>query len=58
MSNIHANAVNMTHAGINTTESFGYTIGQFILMPMQGMSLPNENGWDYGNRVARNSAER
>lgn len=58
LSNIHANAVNMTHAGINTTESFGYTIGQFILMPMQGMSLPNENGWDYGNRVARNSAER
>lgn len=58
LSNINANSISMTHAGINTTESFGTTIGQFILMPMQGMSLPNEDGWEFGNRVARKSTER
>lgn len=45
--------ISMTHAGINTSDSFGTTIGQFILMPMQGMSLPGEDGWEYGNQIAR-----
>ncbi|WP_410676471.1 hypothetical protein [Citrobacter braakii] len=58
MTNINTNAFYMTHAGINTTESFGTTIGQFILMPTQGMSLPDEDGWDIGNRVARKTFER
>ncbi len=58
LTNINTNAISMSHAGINTTESFGATIGGFILMPMNGMSLPGENGWDFGNRVARVPAER
>ncbi|WP_413528124.1 hypothetical protein [Rahnella inusitata] len=58
LSNLNANTFSMTYAGINTTESFGPTIGNFLLMPMGGMSLPDENGWDVGNRVARVSTER
>lgn len=58
LTNINTNVISMTHAGINTTESFGTTIGQFILMPMQGMSLPGEDGWDNGNRIARAPVER
>lgn len=58
LTNINENSISMSHAGINTTESFGTTIGQLILMPMQGMSLPGEDGWDFGNRVAREVVER
>jgi len=52
LTNINTSAISVTHAGINITESFGTTIGQFILMTMQG-ALPDEDGWDIGNRVAR-----
>lgn len=53
LTNLEPNAISMSHAGINTTDSFGATIGGLILMPMGGMSLPGENGWEFGNRVAR-----
>lgn len=58
LTNINDNTISMTHAGINTSESFGITIGRFFLMPMQGMLLPGENGWEHGDRIARNPTER
>ncbi|WP_246803237.1 hypothetical protein [Citrobacter pasteurii] len=58
LTNLNGNNVISSHAGINTTESFGPMIGGFILMPMDGMSLPGENGWDVGNQITRVAADR
>lgn len=53
LTNIQSDSISMSYAGINITESFSYTLGGFILMPMSGMSLPDENGWDNGNQIIR-----
>lgn len=58
LTNLNENIIRTSYAGINTTESFGPTIGGFILMPMDGMSLPEENGWDVGNQITRTAADR
>ncbi|EFE55470.1 hypothetical protein PROVRETT_05759 [Providencia rettgeri DSM 1131] len=52
LTDIQSDSIEMSHAGINITESFSSTLGGFILMPMTGMSLPNEDGWDSGSHIA------
>ncbi len=52
------NNISMGNAGIYISELFSPTIGRYILTRMQGMSLPDENGWEFGNRIARVPSER
>ena len=54
MSHAEANSLDMTYAGINTTSDQKFTIGNLIIMPMIGMTLPEENGWPYGNQILSN----
>lgn len=58
LTDLNDNLFISSYAGINTTESFGPTIGGFILRSMDGMTLPSVNGWDVGNQVTRAAAER
>lgn len=54
MSHADVTPLDMTYAGINTTSDQRFTIGKLIIMPMIGMTLPEENGWPNGNQILSN----
>ncbi|WP_256844213.1 MULTISPECIES: hypothetical protein [unclassified Pantoea] len=54
MSHADANSFDMTYAGINTTSDQRYSIGNLIILPMIGMTLPEEDGWPNGNQIMSN----